>query len=61
MAESNDLPAPPPGGYLRDPGPAGPEEAQQAALERIADALEGLLAELAEIKSILAEQGGTKR
>ena len=56
MAESNDLPPPPPGGYMRDPGPAGPDEAQQAALERIADALEGLLTELGEIKKILSER-----
>ena len=46
---------------MRDPGPAGPDEAQQTALARIAEALEGLRAELAEIKSILAEQRGPKR
>ena len=53
MADINE--PPPPGGYLRDPGPAGPEEHQQEALERIADALEGLRTELAEIKRLLSQ------
>jgi hypothetical protein len=46
---------PPPGGYLRDPGPAGPEEHRQEALERIASALEGMRAELAEIRKLLSQ------
>lgn len=48
-----DLPEPPPGGFLREPGPAGPERAEQEAIQRIADALEGVRSELREIRRLL--------
>jgi hypothetical protein len=56
MVETDDMPSPPPGGFPGEPGPAGPEEHQQQALERIADALEGLRSELAEIKRLLGRR-----
>jgi hypothetical protein len=48
-----DLPDPPPGGFLRDPGPAGPESAEQEAIQRIAEALEGVRSELHAIRRVL--------
>jgi len=51
--DDDDLPSPPPGGFLRDPGPAGPEEAEQANLERIANAVEGVRDELERIRQLL--------
>lgn len=51
-----DLPDPPAGGFLRDPGPAGPERAEQVALERIAEALAGLHAEVREIRRLLEHE-----
>lgn len=53
MADNDDALTPPPGGFYSDPGPAGPEEAEQRSLERIADALEGLRGKLAEIRKLL--------
>lgn len=47
------MPKPPPGGFLRDPGPAGPEEAEQASLERIASAIESLRDEVAQLRQVL--------
>lgn len=53
MVDTEDMSEPPPGGFLGEPGPAGPDERQQQALERIATALEGLRSKLAEIKQLL--------
>ena len=58
MAGDNDLPPPPPGGFLQDPGPAGPTRAEQAALERMVEALEGMRKELRAIRQLLERQGG---
>ncbi len=62
MAEpDDDLPPPPPGGFISDPGPAGPERAEQTALERIAQALEGLRDEVREIRELLQRERAARR
>ena len=52
MADADDD-VPPPGGFLSDPGPAGPERAEQVAFERAVQALEGIREELRLIRQIL--------
>ena len=62
MADDDDLTTPPPGGYLSDPRPDSAsdkrhdalERAGEAALERIAAALEALQDEIGEIRRLLA-------
>jgi hypothetical protein len=56
MANVDDDLPPPPGGYMGDPGPAGPERAEQAALERMAEVLEGVREELGRIRQLLEQQ-----
>jgi hypothetical protein len=58
MASENDLPPPPPGGFLRDPGPAGPSSGEQKPHERIVDALESVREELRAIRQLRERQGG---
>ena len=60
--DDDDLPKPPPGGFLREPRPDSAsdmqhdavERAGEAALERIAAALEALQDEIGEIRRLLA-------
>ena len=56
MADDDDLPPPPPGGFLSDPGPAGPERAVQVALERAVQALEAMRDEMRAIRQLLERQ-----
>jgi len=64
--DDDDLPTPPPGGYLSDPRPDSAsdiqrealERAEEAALERIAAALEALQDEIGEIRRLLAVRLG---
>ena len=56
QTDDDDMPTPPPGGFMSDPGPAGPERAEQVALERAVDALEGMREELRAIRRILEQQ-----
>lgn len=55
MADPEDD-VPPPGGFLSDPGPAGPERAEQVALERAIEALQGIREELQAIRQMLERQ-----
>jgi hypothetical protein len=60
--ERDEMPPAGPTGYYPDIRGAGPEQGGQIALERIATALEGLLAEIREIRAHLgAPQPGSDR
>ncbi len=47
---------PPPGGFYSDEPAAGPGEAESSALDRIAEALEGIRTELREIRRMMADR-----
>lgn len=49
---------PPPGGFYGDEPAAGPGEAETEAVERIADALDGIRTELREIRKLLTDRSG---
>lgn len=58
---NTDAPGPAPGGYFNTGPAAGPVEAESENIARIADSLEGIRTELAEIRKMLtrfAGQGG---
>ena len=66
MADDDEPMRPPPGGFLRDPRPDSASDVQheaveragEAALERIAAALEALQDEIGEIRRLLAVRLG---